>query len=81
MELKTSSKQPVTKADVMAWVERWKVVDKIIKEERKRKWSEIPLSRTIQNLNSAFKSAIFLNKPSLTSGLVEQQRYFRKIKS
>jgi hypothetical protein len=80
MESKNFQGRETTKEDVVAWGNRWKEVDKIINAERKKNWAEIPLSRTIQNLNGAFKSAIFLNKASQTSGLVEQQRYFHNIR-
>ncbi len=68
----------VSKVDVVAWVERWKAVNEITQKERKRSWLVVPLSQIIENLDDAFRSAIYLRKASLTSGLVEQQRLFLK---
>ena len=78
MEPLGSKLRETTKADVVAWVERWKAVNEITQKERKRSWVVIPLSQTIENLDDAFQSALYLRKASLTSGLVEQQRFFLK---
>ena len=60
------------------WVKRWENVSRKIKYLQKKENLSIPV--IIELLEDAFQSAIRLYPPKPTSGLVEQQKWFRKLR-
>jgi len=60
------------------WVKRWDNVNRKMKCLQKKE--NVSISVTIELLEDAFQSAIRLYPPKPTSGLVEQQKWFRKLR-
>lgn len=65
--------------DLLKWVQRWKNVGPVM---QKLKESELPNTSTPQallNLADAFESCRRNFSPRPYSGLIDQQKYFRKL--
>jgi hypothetical protein len=58
-------------------VDIWKRLDPLLQEERNRALIATDTMESLIRLKDAFESALFLVKPKMTSGLVEQQRLFQ----
>jgi hypothetical protein len=61
------------------WVACWKRAGVELERLRREELSHVDTQQALQNLASAFESCRLHHKPALTSGLVEQQRWFRKV--
>jgi hypothetical protein len=65
--------------ELLKWVQRWKSVELVMQKVKK---SELPKTSTPQallNLADAFESCRRNFSPRLYSGLIDQQKYFRKM--
>ncbi len=60
------------------WVAGWKRASERILALKKRDIRCVKTSQVIEDLNDAFESALLHADPSTTSGLVLQQRLFKK---
>ncbi len=58
----------------------WDEVDKVMKKLRREKIRNSSLAQSIAVFDDAFRSAIWLNQPSLTSGFVEFHKILGKSK-
>lgn len=56
----------------------WKVTGPILEAERWKKVRQTDTAHSLALLGSLFDSAVWLHPPSVSSGLVEQQRIFMK---
>jgi len=63
-----------------AWVTRWKKASHALEEIRRCEIIQDDLVSTIEILEDAFHSALCHYPPSPTSGLVEQQYWFNKLR-
>lgn len=62
------------------WVETWKRVGPLLQEIRDRELLSTDTIGAVQALSEAFRAARRQNPPRPTSGLVDQQRYFRGLR-
>ncbi len=62
------------------WVERWKAVGETLAALRRQAIRDADTPKAIELFEGCLESALRLNPPRATSGLVEQQKYFRKAK-
>lgn len=60
------------------WVERWKRVGPILDELRREAIRNADTALAIELFDGCVELGLRMNPPRPTSGLVEQQRYFRK---
>ncbi len=61
------------------WVDCWKSAGIELEKLRRIELDKINVPQSIEALNDAFESAIFLHKPDQYSGLIEQQRFFQRM--
>jgi hypothetical protein len=59
------------------WVATWRDAEPALAEQRRRELERLATPRALAELAAAFEHARLRAVPSITSGLVEQQRYFR----
>jgi hypothetical protein len=69
------------KKSLKTWVDQWKITGPAIDKIRRKEIMTIDTSRAIQNLSDVFESSIKRNPLRHSSGLVEMQSYFRKMRS
>ncbi len=69
------------KALVQKWIETWKQTAPELEELRREEIRTADTRKAIESLDGAFKSAVRHLPPLPDSGLIEQQRLFRRIKS
>lgn len=62
------------------FVETWKKTGPELDAIRRSELRNVDLFACIENLEDAFLSALMLAKPRNTSGLVEQQAFFQKLR-
>ncbi len=60
----------------LRWIECWRRAGPELERIRAEEIRATDTARSIQILDDAFESAIRLNPPQATSGLIEQQRLF-----
>jgi len=62
------------------WVDNWKRLTPILEEIRNREIVETDTAQSILLLEDAFQMALRENPPPPTSGMVEMQAWFRKLR-
>ena len=67
-----------SKESMREWVNTWKKTGKLLEEIRRKEIRTSNLEQTILALNNAFLSAIWLEKPKKSSGLVEFHKILAK---
>lgn len=65
-------------AQVRAWVRNWADLGPVLEEMRAEQIRSANTVQALENLNDAFDSAVWLNPPRASSGLVEQQALFAR---
>jgi hypothetical protein len=75
-----SEKSPEELALMKKWVETWKTTGPILERLRREEIRKTSTVEAMQNLTSAFESAVFLHPMRPSSGLVEQQAIFQKLR-
>jgi len=60
------------------WVETWAKAGPRLEEIKRRELREMTYEQRIRAIDTLFQLGCLLRKPRTTSGLVEQQRLFRK---
>ncbi|HBW21897.1 MAG: hypothetical protein A2X28_02135 [Elusimicrobia bacterium GWA2_56_46] len=68
-----------TDKDIKQWVSCWAGAEPQLKSLRYREIRNTNTARGIGILNDAFESAMLNSSPRLTSGLVSQQMYFKRM--
>ncbi len=68
------------KEKLRVWAKTWKETGEILEELRREEMREASLPETILALTDACESALRLKPPQPTSGLIEMQRIFRRLK-
>lgn len=68
------------KEQLRAWANTWKKTGKILENIKREEMREVSLPETILALTDACQSALRLNPPQPTSGLIEMQKVFRRLK-
>jgi hypothetical protein len=63
------------------WVENWKRLGPLLEEIRDRELLSVDTTAAIQALSGLARAARLERPPHPTSGLVEQQRYFRRLRA
>lgn len=66
------------KAQIRGWIENWKRVGPILEKLRLESLPSVNTAEAIQAFDLAYKSARLHALPRLASGLVEQQRWFKR---
>jgi hypothetical protein len=61
------------------WVARWKVAGARMEALRLERLRQTDTPQALRNLADAFESCRLHHKPAPTSGLVEQQRWLRRV--
>jgi hypothetical protein len=61
------------------WVACWKAAGARMEELRRERLRHIDTQQSLMNLADAFESCRIHRQPRPTSGLVEQQRWFRRL--
>jgi hypothetical protein len=62
------------------WVAAWRRAEIALADLEREEYRHIDTQKSLLNLSSAFESCRLHNPPRPTSGLVEQQRWFRKMR-
>jgi hypothetical protein len=62
------------------WVDSWRKAGPRLEEIRRRELRSVNTTQALMNLAGAFESCRLHFKPSPTSGLVAQQRYFKALR-
>lgn len=70
---------PTETEQMRQWVECWKRAGARMEELRREELRAVDTQQSLMSLAGAFESSRRLNEPSATSGLIEQQRWFRKL--
>jgi hypothetical protein len=68
------------KQQLRAWVENWKKTGPELERMRYEEIRNADTRQAIEDLDGAFKSALLHFPPVPHSGLVEQQRLFRRLR-
>lgn len=69
------------KEKLRAWAEGWKRAGKVLEQMRREEIRKSSLPDGVIILSDACESAIYLNPPALTSGLIEQQKLFSRLRN
>ena len=70
-----------SKSELRAFVGAWKVASERLEALRRDRLRHIDVTRQIMALNGAFDAALVDAPPRITSGLVEQQAVFARLKN
>lgn len=68
------------KEQLRQFVEMWKTTGPELEKIRRREIREVDLFQCMANLDDVFAAALSQSKPRLSSGLVEQQALFQKLR-
>jgi hypothetical protein len=66
------------KAQVRAWIKNWQEVEPVLEAERRKSIRRVNTAAAIASLDLAYKSARLHCPRRESSGLVEQQRWFKR---
>lgn len=70
-----------SKTDAMRqWVARWQKTGPALERIRREELIHTDIRQAIELLDDAFQSALINYPPTATSGLIEQQRWFMRLK-
>ncbi|HEX8736043.1 MAG TPA: hypothetical protein VF721_12020 [Pyrinomonadaceae bacterium] len=78
--LKSSFMTDEEKEKLRAWVNGWKETGEVLEKLRREEIRNLNIAETILSLNDASESALLFYPPQPTSGLIEMQRLFMKLK-
>jgi hypothetical protein len=67
------------RALVERWVAAWREAGPALEEQRRQELEQLDTPAAIRQLVAVFAHAVASAPPSDTSGLVEQQRHFRRL--
>lgn len=67
-------------AQAKRWVENWKEVGPILEQMRREELKRVDTFRAVESLCGPVDFSLPPFKPKPTSGLIEQQAWFRKLK-
>jgi hypothetical protein len=70
---------PTGRADIERWVATWREAERALAEQKRAELEQLATPRALAELAAAFEHARRRASLSDTSGLVEQQRYFRQL--
>lgn len=68
------------KENLRAWVENWKRTGEVLEQMRREEIRNSNLADSIVLLSDACESALYLNPPQPTSGLIELQKLFSRVR-
>ena len=78
MESPVSKLRETTKADVVAWVERWKAVSPFLEKERKNQIRATNTAESVEFLHNGLEIILEKSPPIKKSGLEIMQKFFMK---
>lgn len=67
--------------DLKRWVDNWRTLGPELERIRRRELKQVDTVKAVQSLAGAFQYARKHYPPKGTSGLVEQQRWFQRLRS
>ena len=62
------------------WVARWRTIGPLLERERAAEFAGADLAASIRRFDGLLQSSLRLHPPSGDSGLIEQQRLFRRLR-
>ena len=62
------------------WVSRWRSLGPILERERANEFARIDLPQSIRRFGGMLQMSLRTHPPSRDSGLIEQQRLFRRLR-
>ena len=68
------------KSRMKEWISRWEKTGRVLEKIKREEMTRINTPQSIELLNDAFESALWLHQWVPSSGLIEQQRLFMKVK-
>ena len=68
------------KEDIRRWLAGWQTAGPVLERLRAEAIRNSNTTAAIEQLSDAFESALHLYPPAATSGLVEQQRIFARLR-
>jgi hypothetical protein len=68
------------KSDTLKWIKCWEKAGAAMERTRRARLYDVDVEKAIENLNDAFESALLNSPAKLTSGLVELQAWFAKLR-
>lgn len=70
----------MTPDEARAWLAAWRRAAPVIAKERRERSRSVPLCESIAALDDVFEAALASGYARATSGLVEQQRLFARLR-
>jgi len=65
---------------IRAWVDAWRRAAPVLEEERRRRLRALGPEEAAAAIDALFDLGVSLARPRATTGLVEQQRLFQKVR-
>ncbi len=65
---------------IRAWVDAWRRAAPMLEEERRRRLRALTQDEAAAAIDALFNLSVSLARPRATTGLVEQQRLFQKVR-
>ena len=62
------------------WVARWRALAPVLERERAIEFAETDLAETMRRFDGLLRLSLHAHPPSCDSGLIEQQRLFRRLR-
>jgi hypothetical protein len=75
-----TSMSPEELALAKKWAETWKTTGPILEKIRREEIRKVSTVQAMQHLAGAFDSGAYMHPPRKSSGLVEQQAFFQKLR-
>jgi hypothetical protein len=67
------------RTEMERWVAVWREAGPALADQKRAELERLDTARALAQLSAAFRHALRRASPSNTSGLIEQQRYFRQL--
>jgi len=67
-------------SSIKSWIQRWRETGEVLSELKLDEFQRSDASEIFLSLTDASEAALIAYPPKLTSGLVEMQRIFRKLR-
>ncbi len=68
------------KKQLVQWIKQWERTDKVLREIKKQELKAYDYQKNLPIINGMLQWACDHSQPSLSSGLLEQQKFFKKLR-